>query len=71
MGDWARDTFGLDRDPYDRLGHLMQGFVPALLVRELLSRTSPLRGSRRRRRSPCAPASPSVLCSRCSRGRRP
>ncbi|MGY1495481.1 DUF2238 domain-containing protein [Streptomyces sp. QTS52] len=46
LGDWARDTFGLDRNPYDRLGHLMQGFVPALLVRELLSRTSPLRGSR-------------------------
>ncbi len=46
LGDWARDTFGLERNPYDRLGHLMQGFVPALLVRELLSRTSPLRGSR-------------------------
>ncbi|NEA66975.1 DUF2238 domain-containing protein [Streptomyces sp. SID12488] len=46
LGDWARDTFGLDRNPYDRLGHLMQGFVPAVLVRELLSRTSPLRGSR-------------------------
>ena len=46
LGDWARDTFGLDRNPYDRLGHLMQGFVPAILVRELLSRTSPLRGSR-------------------------
>ncbi|MFJ3775634.1 DUF2238 domain-containing protein [Streptomyces sp. NPDC090075] len=45
-GDWVRDTFGLDRNPYDRLGHLMQGFVPAILVRELLSRTSPLRGSR-------------------------
>lgn len=45
-GDWVRDTFGLDRNPYDRFGHLMQGFVPAVLVRELLSRTSPLRGSR-------------------------
>lgn len=45
-GDWVRDTFGLSRNPYDRLGHLMQGFVPAVLVRELLSRTSPLRGSR-------------------------
>ncbi|MDW4905369.1 DUF2238 domain-containing protein [Streptomyces sp. ADMS] len=47
LGDWARDTFGLDRNPYDRLGHLVQGFVPAVLVRELPSRTSPLRGSRR------------------------
>lgn len=46
LGDWVRDTFGLDRNPYDRFGHLMQGFVPAVLVRELLSRTSPLRGSR-------------------------
>ncbi|MFB7456192.1 DUF2238 domain-containing protein [Streptomyces sp. NPDC056188] len=46
LGDWIRDTFGLQRNPYDRLGHLMQGFVPAVLVRELLSRTSPLRGSR-------------------------
>ncbi|MFJ4946736.1 DUF2238 domain-containing protein [Streptomyces sp. NPDC088760] len=45
-GDWVRDTLGLDRNPYDRFGHLMQGFVPAVLVRELLSRTSPLRGSR-------------------------
>ncbi|BCM72447.1 MULTISPECIES: DUF2238 domain-containing protein [Streptomyces] len=46
VGDWVRDTFGLERNPYDRFGHLMQGFVPAVLVRELLSRTSPLRGSR-------------------------
>ncbi|MEV0176112.1 DUF2238 domain-containing protein [Streptomyces sp. NPDC050803] len=46
LGDWVRDTFGLERNPYDRFGHLMQGFVPAILVRELLSRTSPLGGSR-------------------------
>lgn len=46
LGDWAHDVFGLDRNPYDRFGHLVQGFVPAILVRELLSRTSPLRGSR-------------------------
>lgn len=45
-GDWVRDWLGLERNPYDRLGHLMQGFVPAILVRELLVRTSPLRGSR-------------------------
>lgn len=44
-GDWVRDAFGLDRNPYDRLGHLFQGFAPAILVRELLIRTSPLRGS--------------------------
>ncbi|MFJ3671110.1 DUF2238 domain-containing protein [Streptomyces sp. NPDC090106] len=45
-GDWVRDWLGLSRNPYDRLGHLVQGFVPAILVRELLVRTSPLRGSR-------------------------
>ncbi|MGW3850055.1 DUF2238 domain-containing protein [Streptomyces fagopyri] len=46
VGDWVRDSLGLSRNPYDRFGHLMQGFVPAVLVREVLSRTSPLRGSR-------------------------
>ncbi|GGR87386.1 membrane protein [Streptomyces aureoverticillatus] len=46
LGEWARDGLGLARNPYDRFGHLMQGFVPAILVRELLIRTSPLRGSR-------------------------
>ncbi|MEV7787003.1 DUF2238 domain-containing protein [Streptomyces sp. NPDC088106] len=45
-GDWVREWFGLERNPYDRFGHLMQGFVPAILVRELLVRTSPLRDSR-------------------------
>ncbi len=43
LGDWARDAFGLARNPYDRLGHLAQGFVPAILAREVLLRTSPLR----------------------------
>ncbi|WP_308167386.1 DUF2238 domain-containing protein [Catellatospora tritici] len=46
LGDWARETFGLARNPYDRLGHLMQGFAPAIAFREVLWRTSPLRGSR-------------------------
>lgn len=40
---WIRDTFNLARNHYDRLGHLAQGFFPALVVRELLLRTSPLR----------------------------
>lgn len=44
-GDWVRDWFGLARNPYDRLGHLAQGFVPAILVRELcLRRGLGLRG---------------------------
>jgi len=43
LGFWARDAFGLSRNHFDRLGHLAQGFVPALVARELLLRTSPLR----------------------------
>lgn len=43
VGDWARDTFHLSRNPYDKLGHFAQGFIPAILLRELLLRTSPLR----------------------------
>ena len=38
LGEWARDTFGLVRNPYDRLGHLAQGFVPAIIAREILLR---------------------------------
>ena len=47
-GDWVRDALGLTRNPYDRLGHWIQGFVPVILVRELLLRTSPFRDSRSR-----------------------
>lgn len=43
LGEWARHWTGIDRNNYDRLGHLMQGFTPAILARELLRRTSPLR----------------------------
>jgi putative membrane protein len=43
LGFWVRDALGLARNNYDRLGHLMQGFVPALVTREILLRTSPLR----------------------------
>jgi len=43
LGDWAKQFFGFSRNHYDRLGHFAQGFVPALLGRELLLRTSPLR----------------------------
>ena len=41
--NWLRDTLALSRNHYDRVGHLAQGFVPAILVREVLLRTSPLR----------------------------
>ncbi|MDQ4094293.1 MAG: DUF2238 domain-containing protein [Actinomycetota bacterium] len=43
LGDWFRDTFTLSRNNYDRLGHFVQGFVPAILVREILLRLTPLR----------------------------
>lgn len=36
--DWLRDAFGLARNDYDRLGHFAQGFVPALVAREILIR---------------------------------
>jgi putative membrane protein len=45
-GFWMQDLFDLSRNHYDRLGHFAQGFVPAILVREILSRRSPLAGSR-------------------------
>ena len=46
LGDWVADALGLARNPYDRLGHLAQGFVPAIVVREILIRRSPLRPGR-------------------------
>ena len=45
-GFWIQDWLDLSRNHYDRLGHVAQGFVPAILVREILARTSPLSGSR-------------------------
>lgn len=41
-GFWLQDLFDLSRNHYDRLGHLAQGFVPAILAREILIRKSPL-----------------------------
>jgi putative membrane protein len=38
------EWFGLDRNPYDKLGHLFQGFVPALIAREILLRGNFVRG---------------------------
>jgi len=40
--DWIRDLTGGTRNNYDKLGHFVQGFVPAILTREILLRTSPL-----------------------------
>jgi putative membrane protein len=46
LGEWARGWFGWTRNNYDKLGHFTQGFVPAILTREILLRTSPLQGSK-------------------------
>jgi putative membrane protein len=42
-GYWLKDLLGLSRNPFDRVGHFMQGFVPAIVVREILLRTTGLR----------------------------
>ena len=41
--NWLRDSFHLQRNYYDRLGHLAQGFVPAIIAREVLLRRTSLR----------------------------
>ncbi|OPZ10780.1 MAG: Inner membrane protein YjdF [Alphaproteobacteria bacterium ADurb.BinA280] len=43
LGLWVQDAFDLARNHYDRLGHFAQGFIPAILARELLLRLTPLR----------------------------
>lgn len=43
LGDWLRQAWDLARNPYDRLGHFAQGFVPALVAREILLRRQVLR----------------------------
>lgn len=43
LGFWVQDAFDLARNHYDRLGHLAQGFVPAMLAREILLKRTPLR----------------------------
>ncbi len=42
LGFWMEDAFGFTRNHYDRIGHLMQGFVPAIVAREILLRRTPL-----------------------------
>jgi putative membrane protein len=43
LGFWVQDAFDLARNHYDRLGHFAQGFVPAIIAREILLRCTPLR----------------------------
>lgn len=42
IGNWLQEALNLSRNHYDRLGHFMQGFVPAIIGRELLLRKTPL-----------------------------
>ena len=44
--NWIRDAFELSRNHYDRVGHFAQGFFPAMIAREILLRTSPLKAGR-------------------------
>ncbi len=46
LGFWLQDLFHFDRNPYDRIGHFFQGFVPALAAREILLRGAHVRGRR-------------------------
>jgi len=38
IGDWLRDLSGGERNNYDKLGHLAQGFIPVMIAREILIR---------------------------------
>ena len=46
LGFWLQEWLGLHRNPYDRIGHLMQGIVPALVAREILLRGGYVAGRR-------------------------
>ena len=46
LGFWLQDWLGFERNPYDRIGHLMQGLVPALVAREILLRNGYVAGRR-------------------------
>jgi putative membrane protein len=53
--NWLRDSLDLARNHYDRLGHLAQGFIPAIVAREILIRASPLGLTKGRPESPWPP----------------
>ena len=46
LGFWLQDLLALERNPYDRIGHFMQGFVPAMVAREILFRGGFVAGSK-------------------------
>ncbi len=46
LGEWLVDLLDLSRNPYDRIGHFVQGVVPALVVREIFVRRRMIQGHR-------------------------
>ena len=46
LGNWVQQALDLSRNPYDKLGHFMQGFVPVMVAREILMRGNYVRGRR-------------------------
>jgi putative membrane protein len=44
LGFWMADLLGIDRNPYDKIGHFMQGFVPAIVAREIFLRGAHVHG---------------------------
>ena len=46
LGFWIQEVLSLERNPYDRIGHFMQGFVPAIVAREILLRGGYVNGRR-------------------------
>ncbi len=44
LGFWLQDVLGTMRNPYDKIGHFMQGFVPVLVAREILVRGAYVNG---------------------------
>lgn len=44
LGFWMERAFGFERNHYDRIGHIAQGFVPAMITREVLIRLRVVRG---------------------------
>ncbi len=44
LGFWLQELLGFERNPYDRIGHLAQGFVPAMVARELMLRVFRIEG---------------------------
>ena len=46
LGFWMQDWFGWTRNNYDKIGHFMQGFGPAIYAREIITRTSPVQSGK-------------------------